>query len=118
MGLCRKFLGQEEQARKHWEEALSLDQQADFELSYDFQTMKTRYYQVFCLRGLGRHSEAEVYCHGIKKLAQCARLPEGSKRLLLRWGYLAGEKDITKIDRFDTELGITAFTYMATSVED
>lgn len=118
LGLCARHLGKEGQAKKHWEEALTLDQQATFELSYDFNTMKARYYQAFCLRGLGRFNEADAYIHGIKKLAQNAGLNEGAKRMLLRWAYLGGEKDITKFDRFDTVLGVTAFATVATSVED
>lgn len=118
LGLCERYLGNAEKANKHWEEALGLDQQATFEISYDFNIMKARYYQAFCLRGLGRFQEAEVYVHGIMKLAQNSKLADSSKKLLLRWGHLGREKDITQFNRFDTELGITAFTTMATSVED
>lgn len=117
LGLCERYLGNEEKAKEHWEEALTLDQQATFELSYDFNIMKARYYQAFCLRGLGRFHEADVYIHGLKKLAQHGSLADSSKKALLRWAYLGQEKDITKVDRFDTELGITAFATMATSVE-
>ncbi|MCX6991843.1 MAG: DUF5107 domain-containing protein [Kiritimatiellaeota bacterium] len=118
MGLCKRYLGKEEGARQHWEEALAFDQQATFEPSCDFQIMKTRYYQAFCLRGLGRFAEAEVYVHGIRKFAQNAGLDKASKQMLIRWAFLGREKDITKFDWFDTELGVTAFTAMATSVED
>lgn len=118
LGLCERYLGNEEKAGKHWEEALAFNQQATFELSCDFQIMKARYYQAFCLRGLGRFHEADVYIHGVRKLAQNAGLDEGAKRILLRWAYLGREKDITKIDRFDTVLGITAFATIPTSVED
>ena len=118
LGLCEQYLVRGEKANKHWEEALAFDQQATFEISCDFQIMKTRYYQAFCLRGLGRFHEADVYIHGISKFAQNAKLADSSKKLLLRWGYLGKEKDITKFNRFDTEPGITAFATMATSVED
>lgn len=118
LGLCERYRGHEAKARKHWEDALAFDQQSTFELAHDFNIMKVRYYQAFCLRGLGRFHEAEVYIHGIRKFAQHGRLPEAQKKMLLRWGYLGREKDIAKFDRFDTELGVTAFETMATSVED
>ena len=121
MGYCRDKLGDRAAAEKSWEEALKILQNVQFEASNNFALMEVRYFQAFCLRGLKRFSEAEVYVKSIKEFAgntSIYDLPEESKRHLLDLAHLGRETDIDRFDRFDTELGITTSSHIRTSVED
>jgi tetratricopeptide (TPR) repeat protein len=117
IGLCHYKTGDRVSAIKFWEEALTYDQQSTIEIIYDFNIMKARYFQAFCLRGLNRFNEADVYIHGIKKFAQNAKLQDDAKLIMLKLGYLGEEQDINKFDKYDTELGITSFDTTDTSAE-
>jgi tetratricopeptide (TPR) repeat protein len=121
IGFCQSKLGNIEAARKSWQDALKIKRHVRFEASYNFTLMQTRYFQAFCLRGLGRHEEADVFVASIREFADSSALanatPE-SKKHLLTLAYLGQERNLDNFERIDTELGITTFADMATSVED
>ncbi len=121
IGYCQSKLGNNEAARKAWTAALSLKRHVRFEASYNFTLMQTRYFQTFCLRGLGRHEEADAFVASIREFAGSSALASATaetKKHLLTLAYLGQERNLDNFERFDTELGITTFAGMATSVED
>jgi tetratricopeptide (TPR) repeat protein len=121
IGYCRAKLGNEEAARRAWTEALAINQRVRFETSAAYNLMNTRYYQAFCLRGLGRHAEADVMLDSLREFAgslALASATDESKKHLLRLAVLGRERDLDRFPDFDTELGITSFAGLATSVED
>jgi tetratricopeptide (TPR) repeat protein len=121
VGYCQSKLGNDTAARKAWVEALSINRHVRFEASYNFTMMQTRYFQAFCLRGLGRHEEADVFVASIREFADSSALAKATaetKKHLLTLALLGQERNIDNFDRFDTELGITTFAGMSTSVED
>ena len=121
IGYCRAKLGEEEAARRAWTEALAINQRVRFEPSAAYGLMNTRYYQAFCLRGLGRHMEADVMLDSLREFAgslMLASATEESKKHLLRLAVLGRQRDLDRFQDFDTELGISSFAGLATSVED
>jgi tetratricopeptide (TPR) repeat protein len=121
IGYCRSKLGNEAGAAEAWTAALDIRRHVRFETSYNFTLMQARYYQAFCLRGLGRPREADVYIQSIKEFASSSSLANATaetKRHLLDLAYFGLETNLDNFDRFDRELGITTFASMATSVED
>lgn len=121
VGYCRSKLGNAAGAAEAWNEALGIRRHIRFETSYTFSLMQARYFQAFCLRGLGRPREAEVYIQSIREFASSADLANATaetKRHLLDLAYLGQETNLDNFDRFDRELGITTFAGMSTSVED
>jgi hypothetical protein len=111
-------LGDAKSARAFWEKALSLTQNQRFEPAYNYALMRLRYYQAYCLRGLGRKQEAAVYIRNIGDVAKHSGWPPETKNMLRRLQALGEEEDFRQYRKFDTELGVTAFKSMATSVED
>lgn len=121
IGYCRSKLGDGEGAKKAWEEALGIRRHVRFEASYNFALMNARYFQAFCLRGLGRNMEADIYVRSIREFADSSAIAgatDQTRRHLLNLAFLGQEKELDLFSRFDTELGITTFAGMATSVED
>lgn len=121
IGYCRSKLGDGEGAKKAWEEALRIRRHVRFEASYNFTLMNTRYFQAFCLRGLGRNEEADIYIRSIREFADSSVMTgatDQTRRHLLNLAFLGQEMNLDLFSRFDTELGITTFAGMATSVED
>jgi tetratricopeptide (TPR) repeat protein len=121
IGYCQSRLGNEAAARKSWSEALNLKRHVRFEASYNFTLMQTRYFQAFCLRGLGRHEEADVLIQSIREFAASSTIAAATtetKKHLLTLAVLGRERNLDQFDRFDTELGIITFAGMSTSVED
>ncbi len=121
IGYCRSMIGDREGAKKAWSEALNIKRHVRFEVSHVFTLMQTRYYQAFCLRGLGRHEEADVFIRSIREFAASQALANATpetKKHLLTLAFLGRERNLDNFDRFDTELGMTTFAGMSTSVED
>ncbi len=121
IGYCQSMLGNGEAAKKAWSEALNIKRHVRFEASYNFTMMQTHYYQAFCLRGLGRYEEADVLIQSIREFAASQALANATaetKKHLLTLALLGQERNLDNFDRFDTELGITTFAGMSTSVED
>jgi tetratricopeptide (TPR) repeat protein len=121
IGYCQSKLGNDDEARKAWAEVLTINRHVRFEASYSFTLMQTRYFQAFCLRGLGRHEEADVFVASIREFAGSSALANATaeaKKHLLTLAYLGQERNLDYFERFDMELGITTFAGMATSVED
>ncbi len=121
IGYCRAKLGDDEAARAAWTEALTINQRVRFEPSAAYNLMNTRYYQAFCLRGLGRQAEADIAVDSLREFAgslMLASATDDSKKHLLRLAVLGRERDLDRFQDFDTELGITSFSGLATSVED
>lgn len=121
VGYCRARLGEAKAARAAWTEALAINQRVRFEPSAAYNLMNTRYYQAFCLRGLGRHAEADLAIDSIREFAgslMLASATDESRKHLLRLAVLGRERDLDRFPEFDTELGITSFSGLATSVED
>jgi tetratricopeptide (TPR) repeat protein len=121
IGYCHSRLGNEEAAKKAWLAALDIKRHVRFEASSNYTLMQTRYFQAFCLRGLGLAREADVFIESIKEFAASSTIANAtadSKKHLLDLAYLGQETNPDNFGRFDTELGITTFAGMATSVED
>jgi tetratricopeptide (TPR) repeat protein len=119
-GYCRSKLGNAAGAAEAWTAALDIQRHIRFEASYSFTQMQARYYQAFCLRGLGRPREADAYIQSIKEFDASSGMANASaegKRHLLDLAYLGLETNLDNFDRFDRELGITSFATMTTSVE-
>jgi tetratricopeptide (TPR) repeat protein len=120
IGYCRSKLGNAAGAAEAWTAALDIDRHIRFEGSYDFTLMQARYYQSYCLRGLGRPHEADAYIESIKEFDASSKMghasPEG-KRHLLDLAYFGLEKNLDNFEKYDTELGITSFSTMTASVE-
>jgi tetratricopeptide (TPR) repeat protein len=119
-GYCRSKLGNAAGAAEAWTAALDIERHIRFEGSYDFTLMQARYYQSYCLRGLGRPREADVYIQSIKEFDTSSMMahasPEG-KRHLLDLAYFGLETNLDNFNKYDTELGITSFSTMTASVE-
>jgi hypothetical protein len=82
--------------------------------------MQARFYQAYCLRGLGRPREAETYIQSIKEFDSSSEMANASpqgKRHLLDLAYLGLETNLDNFDKYDSELGVTSFATMTTSVE-
>ena len=117
MGLCKHFTGDEEKAREHWEDSLKFDMHATREFAYGFNVSKARYYQMYSLRGLGRHYEADAYRLGLELFAYNYRIPDNARKKLLELYLLGEEKDITKFNKYDSELGVASLSWMAMTAE-
>ncbi|OGD21193.1 MAG: hypothetical protein A2W03_10485 [Candidatus Aminicenantes bacterium RBG_16_63_16] len=120
-GYCLSKLGEGEAAARAWSDALEIRRHVRFEASQNFEMMQVRYFQAFCLRGLGRHEEADVFVQSIREFASSlsiANARAASKKYLLDLALLGQERNLDNFERFDSELGITTFAGMATSVED
>ncbi|MEN8248091.1 MAG: hypothetical protein ABFS32_04110 [Bacteroidota bacterium] len=69
--------------------------------------MKTKYYQAFCLKGLGKYNEAETY---IKLINEFANSNSITKNMDLRSTLLqlsiSGYEDIDNVAKWDTEIGL------------
>jgi tetratricopeptide (TPR) repeat protein len=119
-GYCRSKLGNAAGAAEAWAAALDIRRHIRFEASYSFTQMQARYYQAFCLRGLGRPREAGVYIQSIKEFGSSSGMANASaegKRHLLDLAYLGLEMNLDNFEKFDTELGVMSFATMTTSVE-
>jgi tetratricopeptide (TPR) repeat protein len=119
-GYCRSKLGNAAGASEVWTAALDIQYHIRFEASSNFTLMQVRYYQAYCLRGLGRPQEANVYLRSIREFASSSGMDNASpqgKRRLLDLAYLGQETNLDNYDKFDSELGVTSFATMSTSVE-
>jgi len=119
-GYCRSKLGNTAGAAEAWTAALDIRRHIRFEASYGFTQMQTRFYQAYCLRGLGRPREAAAYIGSIREFETSAGMDNAStagKRHLLDLTYLGLEENIDNFDKYDSELGVTSFATMSTSVE-
>ena len=77
IGYCRSKLG-DGGAAEAWTEALNLKLHIRFETSAQYALMNVRYYQAFCLRGLGRPREADVVLRSIREFAESSALAEAT----------------------------------------
>jgi tetratricopeptide (TPR) repeat protein len=119
-GYCRSKLGDAAGGAEAWTAALDIQRHIRFEASYSFTLMQARYYQAYCLRGLGRPHEAETYIRSIREFETSSGMEHASpqgKRHLLDLAYLGLETNLDNFDKFDSELGVTSFATMTTSVE-
>ncbi len=119
-GYCLSKLGNNAGAQAAWTAALDIQRHIRFEASYSFTLMQARYYQAYCLRGLGRPREAKTYLESIREFVSSSGMANASpqgKRHLLDLAYLGLETDLDKFDKYDSELGVTSFATMTTSVE-
>jgi len=119
-GYCRSKLGNTAGAAEAWNAALDIQRHIRFEASFNFTLMQARYYQAYCLRGLGRPREANTYLRSIREFASSSAMDNASpvgRRHLLDLPYLGLETNLDKFDKYDSELGVTTFPAMTTSVE-
>lgn len=107
LGYCNSKLGNQEKSKEYWNEALGLSRLSRFEPIYKYKDMKTKYYQAFCLKGLGKYNEAETY---IKLINEFANSNSITKNMDLRSTLLqlsiSGYEDIDNVAKWDTEIGL------------
>ena len=107
MGYCNSKLGNQEKAEEFWNEALKLKRDSKYQAGYKFRDLKTIYYQAFCLKGLGRFSEAERYIMLLGDYARSTALDNNpdAQEMLLTLSIL-GLEDMDDFEKWDSELGL------------
>jgi len=83
MGRMYQKLGNLEEARRCWEQALAYDHSCYYEPGYWPGHWTARYYQALCLQKLGRESEANTIFDGMELLAHSPELPVGARQGIL-----------------------------------
>ncbi len=101
--------------RRGLDRALGIGRHVRFEASYNFAQMQARYFQAFCLRGLGRPQGGGRLCP-VDQRVRLELLPPhrqrrvGIQKTPARPRLCWGRKQISTISiSFDRELGITTF---------
>ncbi len=107
MGYCNSKLGNQEKAEEIWNEALALKRDSKYQAGYKFRDLKTMYYQAFCLKGLGRFSEADRYIMLLGDYASSTDLENNpnAQEMLLALSIL-GLMDMDDFEKWDSELGL------------
>ena len=102
-GYCLSKLGNTAGAAEAWTAALDIQHHIRFEASYSFTLMQVRYYQAYCLRGLGRPQEADAYLRSIREFASSSGMDNASpqgKRQILDLAYLGQETNLDNFDKY------------------
>jgi len=83
MGCIYEKMGNIEEARRCWEESVSVPHYTGYEPAYGYEEWNRRYFQALSLQKLGRKSEVDAFFDAMELLAQSPEIPVNARQAVI-----------------------------------